>query len=132
MREMANAAASCAKNYGDRDTTTALNKSRFRSSMALWSKVDTWLRDQKVPSSSPGYARSTLRPWERLFTCISSPHSCVKRVPDYIICNDSSSVMLLRELRKVRWLEWPVGDPCKALRALFVDKRYINTLFDLI
>ena len=40
--------------------------------------VDTWLRDQKVPDSSPGCARSTL-----LFTCISSPHSHVKRVPDF-------------------------------------------------
>ena len=29
--------------------------------------VDTWLRDQKVPGSSPGYAWSTLSPWERLF-----------------------------------------------------------------
>ena len=25
--------------------------------------------------------------------------------------NDSSSVMLPMELRKVQWLEWPVGDP---------------------
>ena len=32
--------------------------------------VDTWLRDHEVPGSSPGYARSTLSPWERLFTCI--------------------------------------------------------------
>ena len=45
--------------------------------------LDTWLPDQKVPGSSPGYARSTLSPWERVFTCISSLHSCVKRVPDY-------------------------------------------------
>ena len=45
--------------------------------------VDTWPRDQEAPGSSPGCARSTLSPWERLFTCISSPHSCVKRVPDY-------------------------------------------------
>ena len=30
--------------------------------------VDTWIRNQKVPGSSPGYARSTLSPWERLFT----------------------------------------------------------------
>ena len=44
--------------------------------------VDTWLRDKKVPGSSPGCATSTLSPWERLFTCISSPHSCVKRVLD--------------------------------------------------
>ena len=45
--------------------------------------VDTWPRDQEVPGSSPGCASSTLSPWERLFTCISSPQSCVKRVPDY-------------------------------------------------
>ena len=57
--------------------------------------VDTWLRDQKVPGSSPGCARSTLSPWERLFTCISSSHLCVKRVPDY------------RQYRKVtRYLYW--------------------------
>ena len=44
--------------------------------------VDTWLRDQKVPGSSPGYARSTLSPWERLFTCIFlTPLMC--KVPDY-------------------------------------------------
>ena len=43
--------------------------------------VDTWLRDQEVSGSSPGCARSTLSPW--LFTCLSSPNSCVKRVPDY-------------------------------------------------
>ena len=45
--------------------------------------VDTWLWDQGVQGSSPGCARSTLSPWERLFTCISSPHSCVKKVPGY-------------------------------------------------
>ena len=28
-----------------------------------------------------------------------------------VICNDSSSVMLPKELKKVEWLEWPVGDP---------------------
>ena len=30
--------------------------------------VDPWLWDQEVLGSSPGYARSTLSPWERLFT----------------------------------------------------------------
>ena len=45
--------------------------------------VDTWLRDQKVPGLNPGYARSTLSLWKKLFTCISSPHSCVKQVHDY-------------------------------------------------
>ena len=35
------------------------------------------------PSLSPGCARSALSSWERLLTCISSPHSCVKRVPNY-------------------------------------------------
>ena len=79
--------------------------------------VDTWLRDQKIPGLSPGCARLTLGPWESLFTCISSPHSCVKRVPDCrqfsrVTChlNDSSSVMLPRKLRKARWLKWPDGD----------------------
>ena len=66
--------------------------------------VDTWLRDQEVPGSSPGSARSTLSLWERLFTCICSSHSCVKRVPD-------SFVTLPTELTKVQWLEWLVGDP---------------------
>ena len=41
--------------------------------------VDSWLQAQEVP----GCARSKLSPWERLFTGMSSPHSCVKRVPDY-------------------------------------------------
>ena len=45
--------------------------------------VDTWLSDQDVPGLSPGCARSGFSPWERLCTCISSPHSCLKRVPDY-------------------------------------------------
>ena len=45
--------------------------------------VGTWLQDQEVLGSSPGCTRSTLSPWERLLTFISSPHSCVKRVPDY-------------------------------------------------
>ena len=39
----------------------------------LWRRglvVDIWLWDQKVPNSSPGYARLTLSSWERLFTCI--------------------------------------------------------------
>ena len=45
--------------------------------------VDTWPPDQEVPGSSPGCARSTYSSWENLFTCVSSPHSCVKRVPDY-------------------------------------------------
>ena len=89
--------------------------------LSLWRRglvVDTWLWDQEVPGSSFGCARSTLSHSERLFTCISSPHSCVKRAPDYrqyprvsVICNDSSSVMLRRELRKVQLLEWPAGDP---------------------
>ena len=94
--------------------------------------------DQKVPGSSSGYARSMLNPWERLLTCIPSPHSYVKRVPDYrqyarVTCHyDSFSVMLPRELRKVQWFKKPVGAPCKVLRALFVDKRYTNALFNLI
>ena len=45
--------------------------------------ADNWLWDQEVPGSSPGCVRSTLSPWDKLFTCISSPHSCVKRAPDY-------------------------------------------------
>ena len=45
--------------------------------------VDIWIRDQEVLSSSRGCARLTLSPWERLFTCLSSPHTCVKRVFDY-------------------------------------------------
>ena len=45
--------------------------------------VDTWLWDQEVSGSSPGYTRLTMSPWERLFTCISSPHSCVKTKNEY-------------------------------------------------
>ena len=71
--------------------------------------------------SSPGCARSRLSPWKKLFTRIFSP---------YVICNDSSSVMLPRELRKVQWLEWPVRDPiCKALRALSVDSAMLYSIF---
>ena len=98
--------------------------------------VDTWLPDQEVPGSSPGCARSTLSLWERLFTCISSPHSCVKQVPDY---RQYSRVArhLLRQLlsNAPQGVEkgTVVGMTCrephvKALRALFVDKRYINAL----
>ena len=80
--------------------------------------VDTWLWDQEVPGSSHSCARSMLSPWERFFTRISSPHSCVKHeyptigsmLECRVICNDSSSVMLPRKLRKAQWLEWPVGD----------------------
>ena len=73
---------------------------------------------QEIPGSSPGCVRLTLSPWERLFTYISPPHSCVKRVQTIgsmlefrVICNDSSSVMLPKELREVKWLERPVRDP---------------------
>ena len=45
--------------------------------------VDTWLWYQKVPGLSLCYARSTFSPRKRLFTCVSSPHSCVRRVPNY-------------------------------------------------
>ena len=45
---------------------------------------DTWLWDQEVLSSSPGCDRSTFSPQERLFTCISSPHSCVERVMHHL------------------------------------------------
>ena len=38
--------------------------------------------------------------------------------------------MLLREFRKEQRLEWPVGTLCKALRALFVDKRNMKALFN--
>ena len=48
--------------------------------------VDTWPMDPEIWGSSPGCARSTLSLWERLFICITSPHSCVKRVPDYRQC----------------------------------------------
>ena len=72
--------------------------------------VDTWLPE--VSGSSPGCAMSTLSPWERLFTCISSPLSRVKRVPGYRqYARVTRYAMLPRELRKVQWLEWPVGDP---------------------
>ena len=30
------------------------------------------------------------------------------------VCNDSSSVMLSRELRKVQWMKRPVGDPMQS------------------
>ena len=43
--------------------------------------VDTRLRDQKIPSLSPCFNRSTFSLWERLFTCISSPHSGEEWVP---------------------------------------------------
>ena len=48
-----------------------------------WSSGRHLPQDQEVPGSSPGCARLMLNPWKRLFTCISSLHSCVKRVPDY-------------------------------------------------
>ena len=53
--------------------------------VALWSGGRRLaLGGQEVPGSSPGYARSKLSPWKRLFTCIFSPYSCVKRVLDYM------------------------------------------------
>ena len=36
-----------------------------------------------VSLSLSGYSGLPLRLWERLFTCISSPHSSIKRIPDY-------------------------------------------------
>ena len=48
---------------------------------------------------------------------------------DIVFCDDSSSLMLSRELRKLQWLDGMSGTLCKALRALFVDKGYINALF---
>ena len=49
--------------------------------------VDTWLRDQKVPGSSPGYARPTLSPWERLFTCIFlTPLMCKTSTRLWAVC----------------------------------------------
>ena len=49
----------------------------------------------------------------------------------HVICNDSSSLKLPRELRKIQWLDGLSGTLCKALRALFVDKRYVNALFNI-
>ena len=43
--------------------------------------VDTWLRDQKLSGSSPGYARSTLSLGKALYMHFLTP--CLKRVPDY-------------------------------------------------
>ena len=88
--------------------------------------VETWLRDEEVPGSSPGCARSILSPWERLFTCISSPHSCVKRVPCYrqLLCTALQGV----EKGSVVGMACQ-GPHVKMLRALFVDKRYINAPF---
>ena len=38
--------------------------------------------------------------------------------------------MLPRDLRKVQWLNGLLGTICKVLRALLVDKRYIDALFN--
>ena len=48
-----------------------------KSNSYVWRRglvVDPWLWEKEVWGSSPGCARSMLSPWERLFTCISSPH----------------------------------------------------------
>ena len=51
--------------------------------------VASWFSGRHLASesgghgSSPGCSRSTLSHWERLYTCIYSPHLCVKQVPDY-------------------------------------------------
>ena len=93
--------------------------------------VDTWLRDRKILGSSPGCARLTLSPWERLFPCNSSPHLCVKRVHD---CRQYGSV--------TRHLYWQLL--CNALKGVEKGtmvrmacrgphvKRYRNALFNLI
>ena len=44
--------------------------------------VDNWLWGHEIPRLSPGCARSTLSPWKRIFTDISSHNVCVKRVPN--------------------------------------------------
>ena len=94
--------------------------------------VDTRPRDQEVPGSSPGCARWTLSPWERLFTCISSPHSCVKRVPDY---RQYASMFLCNAPQGVE-KDAVLGIACRGSHVKrlehFVDTRYINALFNLI
>ena len=48
-------------------------------------RVALWSSGGHLASGSegPGFeSKSTLSPRERLFTCISSPHSCAKRVSD--------------------------------------------------
>ena len=64
----------------EREREREREKERGRDREILWRRglvVDTWLRDQKVPGSSPGCARSTLSPWKRLFTCIfQTPLMC--------------------------------------------------------
>ena len=78
--------------------------SLHRELWVLWSNVwrcgivvNTWLQDQEVPGSSPGCAMSTLSPWKRLSSCISSLHSCVKQVPDY-----------RQYVRETRYLQWQI------------------------
>ena len=44
--------------------------------------VDNWLWGHEIPRLSPGCARSTLSPWKRIFTDISSYEVYVKRVPN--------------------------------------------------
>ena len=92
----------------------------------LWRRglvIDTWLWDQEVPGSSTGCATLKLSSWERLFTCLSSPHSCVKRVPGYnsmlgrrIICNDICNAPQEVEKRTVVGMACRL---CKAHRGLF-------------
>ena len=67
-------------------TRLSLQYTTAISSILVWLYglvVEIWLWDQKLPSSSPGFTRSTLSPWERLFTCISLPTLGVKWVPSY-------------------------------------------------
>ena len=56
--------------------------------------IDSWLWDQGVPDSSPGCARSTLSPWERLFT-LSPPTHMLNEYPTIagMLESDASFVM---------------------------------------
>ena len=51
-------------------------RSYFRFRWRCGLVVESWFQNETVLGSSPGCDRSTLSPWERFFTCISSPHSC--------------------------------------------------------
>ena len=79
-----------AKSCGNPALLAMMQEMGYSMRMVEWSlPVASWSSGRHLAFGSGGpefeswFARSTWSTWERLFTCISPHHPCVKRVTDY-------------------------------------------------
>ena len=102
--------------------------------------VDTWFWDQKVPGSSPALCQVDVEPlWKAFYMHFLTPLMCKTSTRLEAVSYSDASFVMTAPLwcspgSWERYNGWNglSGTRCKALRALFMDKRYINALFNFV